>query len=156
VSPQAVLRAAKWTSALRLIVNIARILALVSVAFMFFIALLMTMVLVAGQLPGAGMAVAAFFWAVGLIVLILPWSALLPDVAGLPVGVPTLGELHRSLGPILTGGDASVFDHILAWVRFVVYPVIIALITVMYVGRLGQANLQITGSQPTISKESPV
>ena len=123
-----------WVFLIALAMNLSRILAMVAIAFLLFCAMLMVMVLIAGHLPGAGPAVSAFFWAVFLVVLILPWFSLIPA---------TLDELENALEPMLTGGDWSWLSEISLWIRFVAYPLIAGLVTVMYLGRLSQANLQI-------------
>ncbi len=123
-----------WVSLIALAMNLSRILALVAVGFLLFCAMLMVMVLIAGHMPGAGPAVSAFFWAVFLVVLILPWFSLIPA---------TLDQLDNALEPMFTGGDWSWISEISVWIRFVAYPLIAVLVTVMYLGRLSQANLQI-------------
>jgi len=136
----------KWEAVFNTLTVLASIVALVSVVFLVLCALLAVMLVVAGGLPGAGALTAAFFWAVALAALILPWCNLIPQMGCMP-------SILSHFRVILTETASSVYsgswmDEILLWLRFVVYPLLIVLIGVLYFGRFNQANRSMSEPGP--------
>ncbi len=136
----------RWRMIFRIAMDVTAVVAIVSVAFLVFCALLGVMMIVAGQLPGAGLASAAFFWAVLMVVLLLPWSNLLPQANCLPIGVPAFNDMRTNL---LQSDPSFSVSQIDLWLRYVVYPLVVLLITILYLGRTSQANRQIIGAPTT-------
>ncbi len=145
-SPEQVARAQRWSDAFSSIMTLTAIIALVSAIFLLFCALVGLMMIIAGQLPGAGSICGAFFWAVGIIVLLLPWSNMLSGTVMLPLGIAGFSSLKSSLMTV-SGQSVSWFAYVPLWFKFVIYPILIILFAIMYFGRTGQSNLQIMASQ---------
>lgn len=139
-------RAVKWYSVFSNIMDLTAIIALVSIIFMVFCALSGMMMIIAGHMAGAGFITSAFFWSVGIIALLLPWSNFLPHAACLPIGIPNFVDIQASL--LQTCSDTACKTQDLAgviqlWIRFVVFPIIVILIDLMYIKRFNQAAAQI-------------
>ena len=123
------------------------VLGVVGITFMLFCALVGLMVLIAGNLPGAGAVTSAFFYALaGAMLMLLNWGDILGrSVAcmAFPCGVVTFDQLFGVMREIGSAGSTLGLSLGL-WVRFVVYPVLILLFAVMYLGRTGQAHAQMS------------
>jgi len=130
--------AQQWRQIFTVIMFVAGILAILGAVFMTACALLGVMVLVAGGLPGSGFATSAFFYVVGAALwLLLPWEEALSGTVYMPVGVLNFQDLfyaYRGSNP----GDWLTFASLI--VKYVVYPVVLILLAVMYLGRTSQAN----------------
>ncbi len=136
-------RSNRWSEAFKGMLTITGIISVVSAIFLVFCGFIGLMMLIAGQLPGAGKICAAFFWGVGLLVLLLLWSNMLPNSAGLPVGITGFTELQSSLLSANISSGAWI-GQITLWLRFVIYPLIIILLTIVYLRRTMQANMEIS------------
>ncbi len=139
-------RSDKWKTAFSGLMTFTTVLAIVSAIFLVFCALVGIMMIIAGQFPGAGMATGAFFWAAGMVALLLPWSAMLPQASGLPVGVPSFGNISNDIFQSRLS-NATLWMEILLWLKFALYPVIILLMSLMYYKRTNQANSQLLSDQ---------
>ena len=135
----------------RSVMFFAAVLAVVGVTFMALCAVLAVMVLVAGNLPGAGAATGSFFYAAGAALwLLLPWGQILGYGTSLPVGVPTFTQLLTAYQVTMdpsAGWDAQIG----LWVRHVVYPAVIFLLTIAYLLRTSQAQAQMSAG--TVAEE---
>jgi len=119
-----------------------------SVTFLVFAALSGMMTLIAGHLPGAGGATKAFFWAVLLVVLIMPWDRILSRASHLPMGIPSFADLieaYRAYAQ-MAGPNFLAPPSVDMYLRFALIPILMVLVTIMYLGRTSQANSQVSAS----------
>jgi hypothetical protein len=147
-TPEEVNKSLKWYAIFSNVMNLTGIVSLVSILFMVFTALAGIMMIIAGRLPGAGQVTSAFFWSIGIVALLLPWPNFIPQAACLPIGIADFSSLHASLTQLACGGGScplaeNVASIVQVWVRFVLFPVIIFLIDIMYLARTRQAAIQI-------------
>ncbi len=137
-----------WLKICRGAVNIASIVSIISVVFLIFCSLVGLLMIIVARSPGAGAISASLFWAVGIVVLVLPWSGFLPFLVGMPTGgVVNFDVLVR---------EAKLNDSlsvVIEWLRYGVYPLLIVLFTVVYLKRTSQANLDIMTSKSSVGKE---
>jgi len=129
---------ARWQKIFRIAMDVTAVVGTGSAIFLVFCALVGLMMIIAGQTPGAGFVAGAFFWAVLMVVVLLPWSSLMPSICCLPVGLPGFNAMQ---GSMMSCGSAGCQVNL--WLRFVVYPLLVLLITVLYLVRTNQANKQI-------------
>ncbi len=148
----------KYTTIFSNLLTMTQIVALVSVVFLLFCALLGILMVIAGQLPGAGVLTGAFFWAVGIVALVLPWSNILPQCMYLPLGMPAFNELHSALHltSVCGEGIGHAAAQVSMWLKFVVFPVIIILFDVLYIWRTRQADNQIDQAPQMIETPSSI
>lgn len=146
-------RSEKWEAFFSALLTMTGVITVAAAFFLVFCALLAVMMIVAGQLPGAGLITGAFFWAVLLVVLILPWCSFIPLVSCLPSVVAPFSAMKASIAGTQIP-DANWIRQIPIWVQYVVYPIVVILIGIMYFGRFSQANSQIASIQPL--PEQPV
>jgi hypothetical protein len=139
-------RSETWKAIFTGLMTFTAILALVGAIFLFFNALIGIMMIIAGQLPGAGWVAGAFFWAAGLVALLLPWATMLPQASCLPVGVASFGDMYAAIFQTRLA-SAGWWMEASLWLRYVLYPVIILLMSVMYFQRTGRANTQLLTEQ---------
>jgi len=125
--------AAVWDKAFGLAMDLGKFLAPVAAALMVFTLFLGVMVALAGRLGGAGHLVGALFWALILVAVLVPWQRLSrsPYVNGalysLPEAVTQAGKVVKGW----TAGQVTAMDRILYYVRFLGYPVIAVLISLV-------------------------
>ncbi len=139
-------KARRWSNVFSSMMLLTAIIGIVSAIFLLFCALVGLMIIISGQLPGAGPICGAFFWAVGIIVLLLPWSNMLPSTVLLPLGITGFSSLKASLS-VVSVSSGHWAAYIPLWFKFAIYPILIILFTVMYFGRTSQSNLQIMANQ---------
>jgi hypothetical protein len=139
-------RSKTWETIFTGLMTFTGILALVGAIFLAFSAVIGIMMIIAGQLPGAGLVSGAFFWAAGLVALLLPWATMLPEASCLPVGVASFGDMYNAIYQTRFS-TANWWTEVALWLRYVLYPVIILLMTWMYFQRTGRANTQILTEQ---------
>ncbi len=141
--------AMRWYNVFENVMNMTAIVTLLSVFFLVFCAMIGLMMVLAGQLPGAGALAKAFFWAIAIIAFLFPWDTFLPQVVCLPIGLTSFLDIQLSLNEVLTRTDCSssnicfigtVFQQ---WVKFVVIPLLVILIDIAYLRRTFQANREI-------------
>lgn len=148
VDPDALASARNQRRIFKNIMYFTGVLAVMGIVFMLFCALLGLLTLIAGNLPGAGAVTSAFFYALaGALLMLLNWCDILgQSVACLafPCGVVTFDHLFGAIRDITTSTGGSVSMSLGLWLRFVVYPVLILLFAVMYLGRTGQAHAQMS------------
>jgi hypothetical protein len=148
--PAGLEKAMRWYNTFSNVMKLTAVIALVSVVFLVACGLLGVMMLVAGQLPGAGSLTSAFFWAIGIVVLMLPWSTLLPHVTCLPIGIPSFSEIQLSLSSRVGTSESWLTTAILVfqtWAKFVVIPVLIILLDLMYLKRTKEADESLKTNQ---------
>ena len=97
--------------------------------------LLLVMVMLVGRLVGVSRLVSAFMWSLILIVLLFPWQAFLADAHfasdfKIPGVLYTWAELVR-FAKLGVSGPVELKLLILHWGRFVAFPVITVIITIM-------------------------
>jgi hypothetical protein len=139
-------RSKTWETIFAGLMTFTGILALVGAIFLVFTAVIGIMMIIAGQLPGAGLVSGAFFWAAGLVALLLPWATMLPQASCLPVGVASFNEMYNAIYQTRFS-SATWWTEVALWLRYVLYPVIILMMTWMYFQRTGRANTQILTEQ---------
>jgi len=135
-------RANWWASGFRAAMTFTSMLAIVSVIFMAFCALVGVMVLISAGLPGAGAAVSGFFWALAAGVLLLPWIRLID----LPIGLSQFEELLSAYRTSNLAGE----QPIIFWVQHLAFPVILILFSIMYLGRTSQAHAQMSAGTASV------
>jgi hypothetical protein len=140
-------RALKWYSTFSNVMTLTSIIALVSIIFMVFCALAGMMMIVAGHLPGAGSITSAFFWSIGIVALLLPWTNFIPQATCLPIGIAAFTDIQASLRETCSGAGCGMSSDLASiiqlWVKYVVFPIIIILIDIMYLTRTRQAATDI-------------
>jgi len=137
-------KARTWSTVFTTAMQFSGVLAILGVTFMLFCALLGVMVLIAGNLPGTGAVTSAFFYALGAVLLLcLNWSEMLGEVLVFPEGIATFDRLLDSIRLDAMPETRWSFA-VSVWIRYVLYPLIAVLITVMYLGRTGQAHAQMS------------
>lgn len=141
-------RALKWYSIFSNVMTLTSIIALVSIIFMVFCALAGMMMIVAGHLPGAGSITSAFFWSIGIVALLLPWTNFIPQATCLPIGIPAFTDIQASLRETCSAAGCGLRDDLASiiqlWVKYVVFPIIIILIDILYLARTRQAATDIS------------
>ncbi len=145
-SSSQIAKAHRWSDAFSSIMLLTSVIGVVCAIFLVFCAIVGLMIIISGQLPGAGPVCGAFFWAVGIIVLLLPWSDMFPSSVFLPLGIAGFSQMKSSLS-MLSMSSGSWLSYVPLWFKFVIYPILIVLFTVMYFGRTSQSNLQIMANQ---------
>lgn len=134
----------RYVGAFQAVMTLTNGIAIVAVIFMMFCALVGVMTLIAAHLPGAGAMVGGFFWALAAAAFMLPWQRLL----AVPVGLLSFDDLLNTYRDACTA--SSWYPHMTLWVQFVLYPLVLILFTVMYLGRTSQAHAQMSaGSAAT-------
>ncbi len=148
-------KARRWANAFSSVMLLTGVIGVVSAIFLLFCAAIGLMMIISGQLPGAGPVCGAFFWSVGIIVLLLPWSNIFPSGVFLPLGVAGFAQLKASMSAVLLSSGSWV-AYIPLWFKFVVYPILIILFAVMYFGRTSQSNLQIMATQAGDTRQGDI
>jgi len=139
-------RSEAWRASFKIVMTLTAFVAIVMVVFMVFCALLGVMVLIAGQLPGAGAVVSAFLWSL-LAALLLLWAPLLSHIVTnmTVIGLPSFDDLQNGYAMSLSA-YATPATHVSLWIGFLVYPILIILISIMYLGRTSQAHAQVSAA----------
>jgi hypothetical protein len=139
-------RSEAWRASFKIVMTLTAFVAIVMVVFMVFCALLGVMVLIAGQLPGTGAVVSAFLWSL-LAALLLLWAPLLSHIVSnmTIIGLPSFGDLQNGYTMNLSA-YATWSTTVSLWIGFLVYPILIILISIMYLGRTSQAHAQVSAA----------
>jgi hypothetical protein len=100
------------------------------------VVLLLAIIMLVGRLIGVARVTSAFIWSIVLIVLLFPWQAFLADAhfvsdLKIPGVLYTWAELVRFAKVGVEGNTATTEQLILHWGRFVAFPVITVIITLM-------------------------
>jgi hypothetical protein len=101
-----------------------------------FVLLLLAMIMLVGRLIGVSRVTSAFIWSIILIVLLFPWQAFLADAHfasdfKIPGVLYTWAELVKFAKIDVNGNNPGWQVRILHWGRFVAFPVVTLIITLM-------------------------
>lgn len=125
---QAPAYSAACVRALRITLPIARFVGVVCALLLVACYFVGLFVCLAGRLGGAVMATAAVLWSVALVLLLLPWQALITGTdCRIPAAFLTFDEL-RSIAKADPVGTVPILAH---YVRFVGWPLLALLVTVV-------------------------
>jgi hypothetical protein len=100
------------------------------------VVLLLTMIMLVGRLVGVSRVTGAFIWSIVLIVLLFPWQAFLADAHfasdfKIPGVLYTWAELVKFAKVGVNGDHPDIKVLILHWGRFVAFPVLTLIITLV-------------------------
>jgi hypothetical protein len=98
--------------------------------------LLLEMIMLVGRLVGVSRVTGAFIWSIVLIVLLFPWQAFLADAHfasdfKIPGVLYTWAELVKFAKIDVGGNNPGLEARILHWGRFVAFPLLTIIITLM-------------------------
>ena len=117
-----------WSYSLRLVLPLTEFLGQVSCGLLTLSFLIAVLVCLSGGLGGVRGSVSAFFWMLVLLALLFPWGRWLggaPDAE--VVQIPGVYYTFSELADLPTG-FTRVTDHVLHYLRYLVYPVLALLI----------------------------
>jgi hypothetical protein len=100
------------------------------------VVLLLTMIMLVGRLVGVSRVTGAFIWSIVLIVLLFPWQAFLADAHfasdfKIPGVLYTWAELVKFAKVGVNGDRPDIKILILHWGRFVAFPLLTLIITLV-------------------------
>jgi hypothetical protein len=98
--------------------------------------LLLAMIMLVGRLVGVSRVTSAFIWSIVLIVLLFPWQAFLANSNfvsdfKIPGVLYTWAELVKYAKIDVNGNNPGPYGRILHWGRFVAFPLLTIIITLM-------------------------
>lgn len=117
---------------------------------------LLTMIMLVGRLIGVHRVVSAFVWSIVLIVLLFPWQAFLADAHfasdfKIPGVLFTWAELVKFAKVGVGGNNPGLEVLILHWARFVVFPLIALIITLMIQIKSGRGLKEALGEVDAVA-----
>jgi hypothetical protein len=126
----------KATDILQYCVGLTGFLGITLAIVLALVVLLLTMIMLVGRLVGVSRVTSAFIWSIVLIVLLFPWQAFLSDAHfssdfKIPGVLYTWAELVKFAKIGVEGNSADLEMLILHWGRFVAFPLLTIIITLM-------------------------
>jgi hypothetical protein len=126
----------KATDLLQYLVGLTGFLGITLSIVLALVVLLLTMIMLVGRLVGVSRVTSAFIWSIVLIVLLFPWQAFLADAHfasdfKIPGVLYTWAELVKFAKIGVNGNTPTLEAQILHWGRFVAFPVLTIIITLM-------------------------
>jgi len=126
----------KTTDLLQYCVGLTGFLGITLSIVLALVVLLLTMIMLVGRLVGVSRVTSAFIWCIVLIVLLFPWQAFLSDAHfvsdfKIPGVLYTWNELVKFAKIDVAGNNPSLEVRILHWGRFVAFPFLTIIITLM-------------------------
>lgn len=117
-----------WGSILTWLLPAAKFVGLVSAVLLSLTILLGLKLCLLGRLGGVAGLVAAFFWSLILLAMLVPWQQAFPGLV-VSGALYSFGELVEQARFFKTAWDpqtqASLFDQIVYYARFIAYPVVV-------------------------------
>jgi hypothetical protein len=128
--------ASKTADVLQYCVGLTGFLGITLAIVLALVVLLLTMIMLVGRLVGVSRVTSAFIWSIVLIVLLFPWQAFLADAHfssdfKIPGVLYTWAELVKFAKVGVEGNSADLEMLILHWGRFVAFPLLTIIITLM-------------------------
>jgi hypothetical protein len=125
------------------------------------VVLLLTMIMLVGRLLGVSRVTSALIWSIVLIVLLFPWQAFLADAHftsdfKIPGVLYTWAELVRFAKVGVDGDKPSMEVLILHWGRFVAFPLLTLIITLMIQVKSNRGLREALGEVDAIAHSSLV
>jgi hypothetical protein len=126
----------KATDLLQYLVALTGFLGITLSIVLALVVLLLTIIMLVGRLVGVSRVTSAFIWSIVLIVLLFPWQAFLADAHfssdfKIPGVLYTWAELVKFAKVGVGGNQPTLEGQILHWGRFVAFPLLTIIITLM-------------------------
>ncbi len=112
---------------------------LVSATLLMFVLMMAVKVALVGRLAGMGALMSSFLWSLLLLALVVPWQLAFPAPAVLPGVFFSRAELVADTAAVTWGAQAAWYVHLLYWLRYLVYPLVVGVVWWIVHRRFAQA-----------------